>query len=528
MDRGRRDRRFATLLSMPKEGYMKIRRTVLCRATQLALLVVLAGTGSVANLWAQQCASALTHGAVGTATGCGALITVYQVDGSGNATAFTVTTLTNGNPYDGTEDTLVGIQNSSGAPLNSMTLSSPDLTFGGIFNFDADGPCSFNSADCFNGATSGVDPGDYQGPNNTFTNIAANKTSGTVSFNAPGIPSNGSTWFAMEGTPTSFGQISQTQTVQPGVQTIYPIGPTSNYKITPFNNQGGELVTITAFLVPKTSFFPPLMGPGSNESCIPYADFSGTSDTCVEVHQTCAQGSAGSNDCDIFSYQMETNYDLPLDFPVTTIVGPDYLYFQGQNCQANWTTSTAQSVFLSYSVLRDDPVTRGGTNPTNGCFIATFTPGAPPITGTTSTFVGFNAPVSNTALNYVKAGSTVPLQWVQLDTQGTPVNNLSLCTAINSSGACTAPAGIMAPWLFVQAYTVPGGLCTSDLTDGTDTLPTNSAGNSGLQYLGSTQPGLYQYNWKTPSGTPKGTCAEITFTYSSGAFFVTPPEFQFK
>src|ERR1700722_3891358 len=441
MDRSRRDRRFATLRSVPKEGYMKIRRTVLCRATQLALLVVLAGMGSVASLWAQCPASG-----IGTATGCGALITVLQVDGNGNATAFTVTTLGNGNPYDGVEDTLVGIQNNSGAALNSMTLSSPDQTFGGIFNFDADGPCVFNSQDCFSGPE-GYVPTGYEGPNNTFSGFPSQvigaitygvppATSGTVNF-ITAIQNGGSTWFAMEGTPASFGQISQTQPVFPGVTTIYPIG-NDNYKITPFNNHGGELVTITAFLLPKASFVPPLLGPGSNESCIPYADFSGTTDTCVEVHQTCAQGSAGSNDCDTFDYQMMTNYDLPTD--LLAIGGPDYLYFQNQNCQANWANSTAQSVFLSYSVNKADPVTRGGTNPTNGCFVATYTPGAPLITGTTSTFEGFNSPVSDTSLNLVKAGSAVPLQWVQLDSQGNPVNGLSLCTAMNSLGACTSGA----------------------------------------------------------------------------------------
>jgi hypothetical protein len=508
---------------------MNILKTVLSRVARLALLLVFAGMGLATNLWADQCSGGL----VGTATGCGALITVLQVDDAGNATAFTVTTLGNGNPYDGTEDTLVGIVNSASGSLKSITLSSPDTTFGGLFNFDADGPCSFNSGDCFNGAMPGVDPGDYQGPNNTFVVGAGTPcgvdltchTSGVVNFNTP-ILHGGSTWFAIEGTPTSFGQISQTQTIEPGVTTVYPIG-NDNYKITPFNNLGGELLTITAFLVPKASFVPP--NGFSTESCIPYADFSGVQDTCVEIHQTCAQGSASSNDCDTFLYQMMTNYDLPTDLALTGIGGPDFLYFQNQSCPTT-AASTAQSVFLSYNVNRFDPVTRGGSNPTNGCFIATYTVGATPITsGGTSTFVGFQSPVSNTALNIVKAGSTVPLKWVQLDNLGNPViiPNLSLCTAL-SYPVCTAPAGISAPWVFVQAYAVPGTLCTADLAVGTDTLLTTATGGSGLQNLSTTQPGLYQYNWKTPSGTPKGTCAEITFTYSSGAFLVTPPEFQFK
>src|SRR6478609_2251252 len=55
-------------------------------------------------------------GIVGSANGsntCGAVITVTAVNGSGVATAFTVTSVPggNGNPFDGTDDTLVGIQN---------------------------------------------------------------------------------------------------------------------------------------------------------------------------------------------------------------------------------------------------------------------------------------------------------------------------------------------------------------------------------------------------------------------------------
>jgi hypothetical protein len=500
---------------MPKEGNMNILKTVLSSVARLALLLVFAGMGPATNLWAQnQCASAIPEGGLGPAhaTGCGALITVSAVDSETHrATVFTVTTLGNGNPYDGTEDTLFGIQNNSGSTLNSIVLSSPDTTFGGIFNFDFDGPCAFdNPADCF-GSTG------YEGPNNTFANISADHTSGTVNFTIP-ILTGGSTWFALEGTPASLGQ-----TIEPGGTYVYPVGR-DNYKLMPFNNLGGELVTISFVQVLESSF--DLNRPTNfpNESCIPYADFGGlgAQHTCIEAQLTCAQGTATSNDCATFLYQIMTNYDLPADLPA--IGGPDFLYFQNLSCPNG--ASGAQSIFLSYNVLRFDPVTRGGSNPTNGCFVATYTPTATPITtGGTSTFVGFQSPVSNTALNIVKAGSAVPLKWVQLDNQGNPVTNLSLCTALSSASVCTAPAGISAPWLFVQAYSVPGALCTADVTEGTDTLTTTFAGGSGLQNLGG---GNYQYNWKTPKGTPTGTCAEITFTYSSGAFLVTPPEFQFK
>lgn len=186
---------------------MKIRRSVLCRAAQLALLLVLAGMGSAANLWATVYSDPCTGTPplpVGSAFGCGIIITVTAVDNSGNATAATITTPGNGNPYDGTEDTLVGIINNSSAPLNSITLVSSNTTFGGLFGFDGDGPCQYaGNADCFPKSTTG-----YEGPNNTFTNISSDKTSGTVSFTTPIGPS-GTTWFALEGTPQSLSVVTQ-------------------------------------------------------------------------------------------------------------------------------------------------------------------------------------------------------------------------------------------------------------------------------------------------------------------------------
>jgi hypothetical protein len=489
--------------------------------------------GSASSLWAQnQCAGGL----VGTATGCGALITVLAVDGTGKATAFTVTTLGNGNPYDGTEDTLFGVQNNSGSALSSMVLTSPDTTFGGIFNFDNDGPCGFGDV-CPSVPEVYTKTG-YEGPNNTFTGFNSQviggvtygvppATSGTVTFTSP-IPTGGNTWFALEGTPQSLTQISQTQTIQPGGTYVYPVG-NDNSKVMPFNNKGGESLTITAVLVPQASFVAPTGFEG--ESCIPYKDFSGVQKTCVEFHVTCAEGTAPpTNDCDTFLYEIMTNYFLPDDLAATGIGGPDFLYYQNQSCPPPIPPalgSTPQSIFLDYNVMRFDPVTRGGSNPTNGCFVATYTPLATPITiGGTSEFVGFQSPVSNTALNIVKAGSTVPLKWQQLDQHGAPVPNLSLCTAVDPSGKCTAPAVISTPWIFVQAYSVPHGICAGDATVGTDApLDTTFTGGSGLQNLGG---GNYQYNWKTPKGTQAGTCAEITFIYSTGAFLVTPPEFQFK
>ncbi len=142
---------------------------------------------SAGQAMADQCTPALP---VGSATGCGVLITVTSVNGAGDATAFNVSILGNGNPYDGVEDTLVGIQNASGGTLNDIFLSNPGSD---LFGFDGDGPCSFNPADCF-GSTG------YEGPDNTF--LVVDGDHGTVEFTVGLAPGTGN-WFALEGTPQS-------------------------------------------------------------------------------------------------------------------------------------------------------------------------------------------------------------------------------------------------------------------------------------------------------------------------------------
>jgi hypothetical protein len=202
------------------EDTMKIRKSVLCRAAHLVLLLVLAAMGSAANLWAEEVAgdacSAPTIGAgalpVGSATGCGVIITV-------TASGATISLPINGNPYDGDDDTLVGVINNSGQYLTSITLTSSSTD---IFGFDGDGPCNYaqftdpgkgSTADCFNypagvpvNTDPGIDPYDYQGPDNSFTNISNENMTGTVSFTTP-IPNGGSTWFALEGPPSGISGI---------------------------------------------------------------------------------------------------------------------------------------------------------------------------------------------------------------------------------------------------------------------------------------------------------------------------------
>ncbi len=126
------------------------------------------------------------------ATGCNTVITI-------DATGTSLTVAVNdSNPYDGSEDTLVGVVNNS-----SNTISQLSLSGGNIFGFDNDGICTFAFAGnsyCSSSAAAGADPQDYQGPTSTFTITDA--SSGFVNF-SPGIAPGSSTYFSLEEPPTA-------------------------------------------------------------------------------------------------------------------------------------------------------------------------------------------------------------------------------------------------------------------------------------------------------------------------------------
>src|SRR5882724_4107449 len=81
------------------------------------------------------CPSATAPGAGGAYVSAGGLCNVvitFAADGSVS------TAISNPNPYDGSEDTLVGVVNNSSSVITSVSLSSVSL---GLFGFDGDGIC---------------------------------------------------------------------------------------------------------------------------------------------------------------------------------------------------------------------------------------------------------------------------------------------------------------------------------------------------------------------------------------------------
>ena len=84
-----------------------------------------------------------------------------------------------------------------------MTLSGSGKG-GGIFGFEGDGIWIYTNATYCSTAQTG-----YEGPLNTFTNISTDQTTGTVDFSTgSGIPVGGTSFFSLEGSPASIGQIT--------------------------------------------------------------------------------------------------------------------------------------------------------------------------------------------------------------------------------------------------------------------------------------------------------------------------------
>lgn len=307
------------------------------------------------------------------------------------------------------------------------------------------------------------------------------------------------------------GLMSQTQILEPGVQSIYTFF-NDKYKITPSFNTGGESLTITFVPVLYSAFTPPPNFP--NEACVPFADLSPTSptaplgsDVCAMYQADCSVGGVpNGGDCTTLLYTVLESYDLPPNLPA--IGGPDGLIVHGVGCPTSGVN--AESIFYSYSVTRIDPTTTVKGGGTGSCFEVTYTPGAPLITGagtTISRFVGWGSPIVNTNLNMVKAGSTRPLKFQWFDTLGNPVTNLTWCANTTGTG-CTAP------WVNLQYFFVPCGVPSG--TEINTASDISSPGNSGFQNLGG---GNYQMNWQTQKAW-KGSCATVEATFDNGLVVV--------
>ena len=125
-----------------------------------------------------------------TNSDCGYLITI----GAGGV--ITGAPVAGANPYDGSDDALIGVINNSGAAYTGSFTLTGSGNGGGLFAFDGDGVCTYTHAGYCNATTFG-----YEGPLNTFSGINGNGTVGTV--NITGLAAGGNTFFSLEGSPQS-------------------------------------------------------------------------------------------------------------------------------------------------------------------------------------------------------------------------------------------------------------------------------------------------------------------------------------
>ncbi len=174
---------------------------------------------------------------IGNAPSCGVLITITPTG------RLSVQVDPNVGPYDGADDSLVGVVNNSGATVYGISLTGNN-----IFGFDGDGICTFV-------ACSYPNPTTYEGPGTSFSIIDAN--SGTVNF-TNGLGNNGFLYFGLEGPPSSV-KLTSTVTLDPGHGTSCTgkylrgaVGDTSYPDLPPPGFLQEDLLTVAVALQTQT------------------------------------------------------------------------------------------------------------------------------------------------------------------------------------------------------------------------------------------------------------------------------------
>ena len=204
---------------------------------------------------------------VGIDTGCAVLIQ-FNADGS-RVTLYDPSQL----PFDGVEDTLVGVQNNSSSAVSSLALSGA-----GIFGFDSDGLCAPHPptptpAGCPYGptgyegrgsSTSVASTAPGGGDSFTITNV----NNGTVHF-SPAIPSGGSAYFSLEGTTASIS-VATKVIVNPPAQTL-PVGSTVCVTATVTDQAGMPMPGVTVKFT--------VVGVGTGDTGISGSKVTGTNGT---------------------------------------------------------------------------------------------------------------------------------------------------------------------------------------------------------------------------------------------------------
>jgi hypothetical protein len=212
--------------------------------------------------------------AVAVDTSCAILI-VIQPDGS-----LTIRVDASQAPFDGSEDTLVGVKNNSPITVPSIAIGSATLT---VFGFETptDGICKFPFTGNGYCTATPLPPTGYEGPDTRFSAISADKKMGTVNFTdaGGGLAAGATTFFSLEGAITATSLIT-------GAPTSLAFTNTSA-TTSDFADPATVAATLTAAAVPvpnATVTFTMGTGPGA-DTCTGTTNASGVASCSVKPTQ---------------------------------------------------------------------------------------------------------------------------------------------------------------------------------------------------------------------------------------------------
>ena len=186
----------------------RTRRLWLCLAGFLACLAIGAGVAGEAGAagGAPTTAPFTECPAISHDTSCGLLINVV------NGSAPVVSSDPNNGPYDGSDDTLVGVVNNSSATIATLTLSATSA----IFGFDNDGICSATYGAWTGSSGCPYDSTGYAGPGVSFSGYTSNPDTGQVNF-SPALAPGATAYFSLEEAVTTVSSSAPTNTAPPTI-----------------------------------------------------------------------------------------------------------------------------------------------------------------------------------------------------------------------------------------------------------------------------------------------------------------------
>jgi sugar lactone lactonase YvrE len=237
-----------------------------------------------------------------------------------------------------------------------------------------------------------------------------------------------------------------------------------------------------------------------------------TLNNCTVISPDPTYGGKGTSKCTSSSCLSDwaNVFDIMGIAPVVTITTPPSAatYSLNQVVDANYSCTppagTFQVTACSGTVPSGNPIDT--SSPGTKTFLATADVSSGPAGSKSTTynvtstqFIGFSAPISNTDVNLVNAGQTIPIGFQVLGGNNNPVLNLDMppvAITFAPAGSCSGPTTM---------------ITTMD-----------ASGNSGFQNLGG---GFYQFNWKTMKSMA-GTCGTLQVNVGDGVLHTA--QFQFK